>query len=158
MSQFYTHKAINASGQEIGLDEYKDKVILIVNTASHCGFTNQYAQLQTLYEKYKDKGLVVLGFPCNQFAKQEPGTESEILEFCQLNYGVSFPMFSKVEVNGKKAHPLFVYLKKEKSDLLGSRIKWNFTKFLIDKEGKVFKRFAPQIEPLKIEKDIQKLL
>lgn len=158
MSQFYKHKAINALGAEVSMEEYKEKVVLIVNTASKCGFTKQYAQLQSLYDKYKGKGLMVLAFPCNQFAKQEPGDEKEIMSFCKLNYNISFPLFSKIDVNGKKTHPLFAFLKKEKTDLLGAKIKWNFTKFLINKEGKVVKRFAPQIEPLKIEKYIQKLL
>jgi glutathione peroxidase len=158
MSQFYQFTALNNLDKEIRMEEYKGKVVLVVNTASKCGFTQQYAQLQELYRKYKDQGLIILAFPCNQFANQEPASDSEIAEFCQLNFGVSFPIFSKVEVNGANAHPLFNYLKKQTKSLFGSKIKWNFTKFLIDREGKVIKRFAPNIEPFKIEKDLQALL
>lgn len=132
--------------------------MLIVNTASKCGLTPQYEGLEALYQKYKDQGLVVIGFPCNQFGGQEPGDAQEIQEGCLINYGVSFPMMEKVEVNGKKAHPLFQYLKKEKSGLLGGRIKWNFTKFLIDKEGTVVERFAPTTAPEKIEAKVAALL
>lgn len=158
MSQFYKLNALDADGNNISMQEYQNKVILVVNTASKCGFTKQYSQLQTLYDKYKEKGFVVLAFPCNQFAQQEPGDEKEIMSFCQLNYNVSFPLFSKIDVNGKNTHPLFAFLKKEKRGVLGSRIKWNFTKFLINKEGLVIKRYAPQFEPFAIEKDIQNIL
>ena len=152
-------KARSLSGEEIDLSRYKGKVLVIVNTASKCGFTNQYAGLEELYEKYKDKGLEILGFPCNQFGKQDPGSNDEIVEFCQLNYGVSFPMFGKIEVNGGGAEPLFKYLKKAAPGALGSRgIKWNFTKFLIDADGNVVKRYAPTDKPAAIEKDIRKLL
>jgi glutathione peroxidase len=146
-------------GEEQSLSAYKGKVLLIVNTASKCGFTPQYKGLQALYEKYKSAGLEILGFPCNQFGSQEPGDNEEIMGFCELNYGVSFPMFAKVDVNGANAHPLFQYLTKEAPGILGSKsIKWNFTKFLVDREGKVLKRYAPTDEPEKIEPDIVKLL
>ncbi len=158
MSQFYQLSALNNLGEEVKMEKFKDKVVLVVNTASKCGFTKQYAQLQELYTKYNEQGLVILAFPCNQFANQEPASDREIAEFCQLNYGLTFPIFSKVEVNGSQTHPLFVYLKKQKRNILGSKIKWNFTKFLINKKGQVVKRFPPQIEPLKIEKYIRELL
>ena len=149
-------KTIN--GKEIKLSEYQNKVLLIVNTASKCGLTSQYKQLEELYEKNKNSNFEVLGFPCNQFGNQEPGNEKDIEEFCSINYGVSFPMFSKIEVNGKNTDPLFEFLKEKKPGILGSKaIKWNFTKFLIDKEGRVIRRYAPTVEPLKIEKDIIKL-
>jgi glutathione peroxidase len=146
-------------GNEQSLGQYKDKVLLIVNVASKCGFTPQYKGLEELYEKYKDKGLVILGFPCNQFGSQEPGNEAEIASFCSLTYGVSFPMFSKVDVNGKDAAPLYQYLKETKPGLLGTEgIKWNFTKFLIDKQGKVIDRFAPNAEPDSLAAQVEKLL
>lgn len=148
---FYNYTATDIKGEEISMEDFKGKTVLIVNTASKCGFTPQLEGLESLYKKYKEKGLVVLGFPCNQFGNQEPGDEKSIEEGCMINYGVSFPMFSKVEVNGKNAHPLFSFLKKEKSGLLGKRIKWNFTKFLIDKNGKTIKRFSPTSKPEKIE-------
>ena len=133
--------------------------MLIINTASHCGFTPQFAGLEELYEKYRDRGLVILGFPCNQFGRQDPGSNDEIQEFCQLNYGVSFPVFGKIEVNGSGADPIFQYLKKEAPGALGTeRIKWNFTKFLIDADGNVVRRYAPTDKPKAIEKDIKKLL
>lgn len=138
------------------MDAYAGKWVLIVNTASECGLTPQYEGLEKLYQDYKDKGLVVLGFPCNQFGNQEPGTADDIEEFYQLNYGVSFPMFAKVDVNGDSAHPIFKYLKKELSSLLGGRIKWNFTKFLISPKGEPIKRFAPVTKPDKIEQFLQK--
>jgi glutathione peroxidase len=145
--------------EEKTLEPFKGKVMLIVNTASKCGFTPQYEGLQSLYEKYKDKGLAVLGFPCNQFGAQEPGTSDEIQEFCQLNFGVNFPLFAKVDVNGENAHPLFKHVTKEAPGLLGSKaIKWNFTKFLVDRDGNVIKRFAPTDKPETIEKHIQELL
>lgn len=141
------------------LDPYKGKVILIVNVASKCGFTNQYEGLEELYQKYAEKGLVVLGFPCNQFGGQEPGSEEEILHFCRLNYGVTFPMFAKIEVNGSKAHPLYIHLKKQCPGLLGSEsIKWNFTKFLVDRNGTVIQRFAPSTKASEMESEIVRLL
>lgn len=151
MSTFYHHTATSLRGQQISMADYAGKVILVVNTASHCGFTPQYAGLESLYKKYADQGLVVLGFPCNQFGKQEPGNADEIAQTCHINYGVSFPMFEKVEVNGPAAHPLFRYLKDELPGVLGGRIKWNFTKFLIGRDGKPLKRFAPIATPEKME-------
>jgi glutathione peroxidase len=147
------------SGEEKDLSSYKGKVLLVVNTASKCGFTPQFAGLEELYEKYRDQGLEILGFPCNQFLNQDPGSNDEIVEFCQVNYGVSFPMLGKIEVNGDGADPLFKHLKEEAPGALGSkRIKWNFTKFLIDPDGKVIKRYAPTVKPKDIEKDITGLL
>lgn len=158
-SSVYDFSAVNLKGQSVALSEYKDKVLLIVNTASKCGLTPQYKGLEALYKNHQSRGLEVLGFPCNQFAGQEPGGSDDISEFCQLNYGVSFPMFEKVKVNGDDAHDLFKYLRKEAKGLLGSeKIKWNFTKFLISKEGKVLKRYAPTDKPESIAKDIEKLL
>lgn len=149
----------NIRGEELTMSEYKDRVLLIVNTASKCGFTSQYKGLEKVYQKHKDKGFVVLGFPCNQFKNQEPEGEAAIQEFCELNFGVTFPLFSKIDVNGKSAHPLFQLLKNEAKGLLGSgSIKWNFTKFLVDKNGKVIKRYAPTVKPESIEKDIVELL
>lgn len=155
--KFYSQSADSLTGEVIKMDKYKGKVVLVVNTASKCGFTPQYEGLEKLHKEYKDKGLEILGFPCNQFAGQEPGGKDEI-ESCLLNYGVDFQMFDKVEVNGKNAHPIFKYLKKELPGTLGGRIKWNFTKFLLDKDGNPVKRFAPSTKPEKIEKDIQSLL
>jgi len=159
MSDIYGIKVKSIKGEEAELESYRGKALLIVNTASKCGFTSQFKGLEGLYEKYNDQGLEVLGFPCNQFLKQDPGSESEISEFCTLNYGVTFPMFSKIEVNGENTHPLYQYLKSEAKGLLGSeKIKWNFTKFLVDKEGKVLKRYAPNLEPKEITADIEKIL
>jgi glutathione peroxidase len=155
---FYELSARTIQGKEVKMDEYRGKVVLIVNTASKCGFTPQYEGLEKLYEQYKDRGLVILGFPCNQFGGQEPGSENEIQESCQINYGVTFQLFGKVDVNGGEAHPVFQFLKKELPGLLGGKIKWNFTKFLIDRNGKPVKRFAPVTKPEKMEKDILKLL
>ena len=154
---FYKLKTTSLQGKEVGMGNFKDKVVLVVNTASKCGFTPQYEGLEKLHEQYNDKGLEILGFPCNQFANQEPGGKDEI-EACLLNYGVGFQMFDKVNVNGKDAHPVFKYLKNELPGTLGGRIKWNFTKFLIDKNGKPVKRFSPNTKPEKLEKDIQALL
>jgi glutathione peroxidase len=141
------------------LKDYAGKTMLVVNVASHCGFTPQYKGLEALYQQYKDRGLVVLGFPCDQFGNQEPGDEAEIAQFCSLTYDVTFPMFSKVEVNGDGAHPLFRTLKKEAPGLLGTEaIKWNFTKFLIGPDGKVLKRYGPRDEPASIAADIEKAL
>lgn len=155
---FYSFEAKNIQGKLLSMSEYKGKVVLVVNTASKCGLTPQFEGLEELYKKYKDQGLVILGFPCNQFANQEPGDENSIKEGCLLNYGVSFPMFSKINVNGDEAHPIYKYLKKELKGLFSNSIKWNFTKFLIDRNGKPIKRFAPKTKPEKIEKDIQILL
>lgn len=141
------------------LEEYKGKVLLIVNTASKCGFTSQYHGLQALHEQFASRGLVVMGFPCNQFGAQEPGTEQEIAQFCSLNYKVSFPMFSKIDVNGSDAHPLFKLLKHQAPGILGTEaIKWNFTKFLVDQTGKVVSRYAPSTAPADIAADIERLL
>ena len=145
-------------GKEVQLDKYKGRVMPVVNVASKCGFTGQYAGLQELQEKYNAKGLSILGFPCNQFLSQEPGTEEEIKNFCTSNFGVSFDMFSKIDVNGKNTHPLYKYLKKKAGGFLTDKIKWNFTKFLVDREGKVLERYSPSTTPEEIEKDIQKLL
>ncbi|QXI26961.1 glutathione peroxidase [Pseudomonas vanderleydeniana] len=146
-------------GEQKTLADFSGKALLVVNTASKCGFTPQYKGLEELWQHYKDQGLVVLGFPCNQFGKQEPGNEAAISEFCELNYGVSFPLFKKVEVNGDGAHPLFVQLKKDAPGLLGSqRIKWNFTKFLVSRDGKVVKRFAPLTKPDDMVREIEDLL
>lgn len=155
----YDFKANKLNGEEVSLDQFKGKTIVVVNTASKCGLTPQYEGLEDLYNKYKDNGLVILGFPCNQFGSQEKGSSDEIQEFCQVNYGVSFPMFEKIEVNGKNAHPVYKYLKSNLSGgLFGSRIKWNFTKFVIDKNGEPFKRYAPTTSPEKMEADIKSIL
>lgn len=155
----YDIEVTTIRGVQQSLSDYKGKVVLIVNTASKCGFTPQYKGLQELYEKYKDQGLVILGFPCNQFGNQEPGSESEIESACSLNYGVNFPMFAKVDVNGKFQHPLFKHLAHEAPGILGSKsIKWNFTKFLVDREGHVVERFAPTDKPEDLEGKIRKLL
>ena len=159
MTSIYEFSAQTVGGKEQPLEDYQGKVLLVVNTASKCGLTPQFAGLEELYEKYKDQGLVILGFPCNQFANQDPGSDEEITEFCKLNYGVTFPMFGKIDVNGSTADPIFKHLKKEAPGALGSqRIKWNFTKFLIDPEGNVVKRYAPTVKPKDIEKDVKKLL
>lgn len=159
MTALYDFKAPLLNGQEQPLSAYKGKVLLIVNTASKCGFTPQFEGLEKLFADLKDKGLMILGFPCNQFGSQDPGSNAEIGEFCQLNYGVSFPMFSKIDVNGPNADPLYKYLKAEKPGLMGTkRIKWNFTKFLVGKDGKVVKRFAPTDTPAAIRKEIEALL
>ena len=157
-SEFYQFTALSLQGKETSMSAYEGKTILVVNTASKCGFTPQFAGLEKLYEKYKDKGAVILGFPCNQFANQEPGDEKSIAEGCLLNYGVTFPMFSKIEVNGMNAHPIYKYLKKQFNSFWGSRIKWNFTKFLIDANGKPVKRFAPATKPEEIDEYLQKFL
>jgi glutathione peroxidase len=155
----YDFEATNIDGKPQKLDAYKGKVLLIVNVASKCGFTPQYKGLEALWRKYQDKGLVILGFPCDQFGHQEPGDENAIKEFCSLTYEVSFPMFAKIEVNGAGTHPLYQYLKHEAGGVLGSEgIKWNFTKFLVDKSGKVVKRYGSIDKPESIDKDIAKLL
>jgi len=157
-NQFYQFSAKSLQGQEINMESYKGKTVLVVNTASKCGLTPQFEGLENLHQKYKDKGLVILGFPCNQFANQEPGDEKSISEGCMINYGVSFPMFSKIEVNGENAHPIYKFLKKELSGWFGGKIKWNFTKFLIDAEGNPIKRFAPVTKPEKIDEYLTKIL
>lgn len=159
MTDIYEFSGKNIKGEDVPLSDYKGKVLLIVNTASKCGFTPQYKGLENLYKDYQDKGLEILGFPCNQFGKQEPGNSDDISEFCELNFGVTFPLFEKVEVNGPNTHPLYDYLKKQAPGLLGSgAIKWNFTKFLVDGDGNVVKRFAPTDTPEKIEKHVKTLL
>lgn len=158
MKTFYHFQATSLQGKEISMGAYQGKTILIVNTASKCGLTPQYEGLEKLYKTYKDKGLVILGFPCNQFANQEPGNAKEISEGCLINYGVSFPMFAKIEVNGENAHPIYQYLKKELPGWPGNSIKWNFTKFLLDSRGNPVKRFSPLTKPAKIEKYLKKML
>lgn len=155
----HSFKARTLGGEERDLSQYAGKVLLIVNTASKCGFTPQYAGLEKLYEKYHDRGLEILGFPCNQFGSQEPGDSDEIEQFCQLNYGVTFPMFDKIDVNGDSAHPLFRHLSSTAPGLLGSKkIKWNFTKFLVNRDGEVVARFAPTSKPEDLAEDIEALL
>ena len=158
-SSVYDFEALSIDGKPAHLSTQRGKVLLLVNTASQCGFTPQFGGLEALWEKYRDKGLVVVGFPSNEFGKQDPGSNDEIASFCQVNYGVSFPMMSKVEVNGSGAHPLWKWLKGEKPGLLGSEaIKWNFTKFLVGKDGKVIKRFAPNDSPESLRGDIEAAL
>lgn len=159
MGTAYDFTAVDIDGKPRSLDEFEGKALLIVNVASKCGFTPQYAGLEALWREYRDQGLVVLGFPCDQFGHQEPGDEAEIRDFCSLSYDVSFPMFSKIEVNGPGAHPLYQWLKAEKSGFLGTGgIKWNFTKFLVDPSGKVVKRYAPTDTPEKIGRDLAAVL
>jgi glutathione peroxidase len=159
MASIYDFHAQSLDGKDVALSDYQGKVMLIVNTASKCGFTPQYEGLETLYEKHRAQGFVILGFPCNQFGAQEPGSETEIGQFCATVFGATFPMFSKIDVNGSAAHPLYNYLKHEKPGLLGSeRIKWNFTKFLIDRAGDVVARYAPFTTPERIEPSVEKLL
>ncbi|MBR0244723.1 MAG: glutathione peroxidase [Bacteroidaceae bacterium] len=158
MPSIYDFKALTSKGQELDFAQFEGKVLLIVNTASKCGFTPQFAGLEELNQKYRDRGLVVIGFPCNQFASQDPGSDSEIEGFCQLNYGVTFQIMKKVDVNGSNAHPIFVYLKEQTRGLLGSSIKWNFTKFLISRDGETIKRYAPITKPEKLAKDIEAML
>ncbi len=154
----YQFKTKSLQGKEVSLKDYKGKVLLIVNTASKCGFTPQYEGLEKLYKQYKDKGLVILGFPCNQFGSQEPGTSEEISNFCTLNYGVTFPMFMKIEVNGENADPIYKYMKEVLPGTLGNEIKWNFTKFLFDRHGNPVERYASTTKPESIETEIVKLL
>lgn len=155
----YDFSATSLDGENVDLSQYKGKVLLIVNVASKCGFTPQYDGLQKLYEEYKDRGFAVLGFPCNQFGRQEPGSADEIKEFCSLTFNVDFPMFEKIDVNGNDAHPLYRFLKSEKPGILGSEaVKWNFTKFLVDRDGQVVKRFAPNDKPEDLKADIEALL
>lgn len=155
---FYDFSANNMGGKEIKMEQYKGKVVLVVNTASKCGLTPQLTGLEELYNEYKDNGFEILGFPCNQFANQDPASNKEISEFCLRNYGVTFSMFEKIDVNGENAHPIYKFLKESAHGKLGNEIKWNFTKFLIDSEGNVVKRYAPVTTPEKLKKDIEKLL
>lgn len=155
---FYDFSAKGMNGKEVNMNNYKGRVVLIVNTASKCGLTPQFKGLEELYQEYKDSGLEILGFPCNQFANQDSGSNDEIHEFCQLNYGVTFKMFEKIDVNGENAHPLYKYLKNESKGIFSNEIKWNFTKFIIDTNGNVIKRYAPTTSPLKLKSDIEKLL
>ena len=159
MTTAYDFEAQQIDGKTVNLKQFEGKALLVVNTASACGFTPQFGGLEKLHERYGDKGLVVLGFPCNQFGAQDPGSNEDIASFCQRNYGVSFPMFAKVEVNGDDTHPIFKLLKQSARGLLGSEgIKWNFTKFLVNREGAVIERYAPTTAPEAIAKDIEKLL
>jgi glutathione peroxidase len=159
MSSIYDFEAQQINGQSVSLSGFKGKALLIVNTASKCGFTPQFGGLEELHKTYADKGLVVLGFPCNQFASQDPGSDGEIAEFCQVNYGVSFPMMGKIDVNGPAAHPLYKWLSAEAPGLLGSKsIKWNFTKFLVGKDGQVIRRYAPTDKPADLAKDVEAAL
>ena len=159
MASIYDFTVNDIHGKPVRLDRYRDRVLLVVNTASKCGFTPQYKGLEALYQKYHAKGLDVLGFPCNQFGEQEPGSEKEIEQFCEINYGVTFPLFAKIDVNGNEAAPVYRYLKAEKPGLLGSEaIKWNFTKFLVDRKGKVLARYAPNDKPESLAGDIEKAL
>jgi glutathione peroxidase len=157
-TSLFDFSAIANSGGEIDFRAYEGKVVLVVNTASNCGFTPQYLGLEALYKKYGDRGFVILGFPCDQFAHQEPGTDADIASFCQINYGVSFPLMAKTEVNGKGTHPVFRFLKEKTPGLLGSSIKWNFTKFLVARDGATVKRFAPAAKPEELEGEIEALL
>ena len=159
MTDIYDFKVDSLSGAPVDLSQYRGKVLLIVNTASKCGFTPQYKGLETIYEQFKDKGVEVLGFPCNQFGRQEPGAAAEIGAFCEKNYGVTFPIFAKIDVNGDATHPLFEHLKSKASGILGTEsIKWNFTKFLVKKDGSVYKRYAPKTLPEEMIGDIEELL
>lgn len=159
MTKIYDFKALTSKGKELDFKDFEGRVLLIVNTASKCGLTPQFEGLEKLNRQYRDQGLTVIGFPCNQFANQDPGSDSEIEGFCQLNYGVTFQMMKKVDVNGSEAHPVFKYLKEQtRSMLFGSRIKWNFTKFLISRDGETVKRYAPTTKPGKLEADIRQML
>ena len=158
MATIYDFKALTSKGEELDFKDFEGKVLLIVNTASKCGFTPQFDGLEALNQKYKDRGLVVIGFPCYQFMNQDPGSDEEISGFCQLNFGVTFQMMKKVDVNGENAHPIFKYLKKETGGFITDAVKWNFTKFLISRDGKSIERFAPITSPSKMEKAIEKLL
>ena len=155
----YSFSAKDIKGQEVSMDDYRGKVLLIVNTASKCGFTPQFEGLQSLHDELGERGFEVLGFPCNQFMNQDPGNDDAISQFCSLNYGVSFPMFAKIEVSGDGTHPLFRFLKREAKGLMGSeKVKWNFTKFLVNRDGQVVRRYAPTAKPADIRADIEKLL
>ena len=158
MATIYDFKALRNNGQELDFAEFKGKVLMIVNTASKCGFTPQYKGLEALYQKYKDQGFVIVGFPCDQFAHQEPGDDAAIAQFCEINFGVTFPLMKKIEVNGKDAHPIYKYLKEETKGLLGGAIKWNFTKFLISRDGSRIQRFAPMATPESLDEKVAALL
>lgn len=158
MITIYDFKALTSNGKELDFNQFRGKVLLIVNTASKCGFTPQFAGLEELNQKYKDKGLVILGFPCNQFAHQDPGSDEEIANFCQVNYGVTFQMMKKIDVNGPNEHPIYKFLKEKTKNILGEDIKWNFTKFLISPDGNTIKRYAPTVKPSRMEKDIEEML
>ena len=158
MTTLQDFSARSLDGRDVDLADYQGQVVLVVNTASQCGFTPQYEGLQKLYDTYGERGFTILGFPCDQFGHQEPGDDEQISGFCQKNYGVTFPMFSKIEVNGDGAHPLYQWLRSEKGGLMGSRIKWNFTKFLVGKDGRVIDRYSPTTKPEKIAADIEKAL
>lgn len=158
MNKFYDIKITDRKGNDMCLSDYRGKVLLIVNTATGCGFTPQYDGLEKLYRKYKDKDFVILDFPCNQFGHQAPGSSEEIHEFCTMKYDTSFPRFVKIDVNGKNEHPLYTYLKSQKGGILGKKIKWNFTKFLVDRNGKVVARFAPTVKPESIDAKIAAIL
>ena len=158
METIYDFTVKNRKGEDVSLKEYEGKTLLIVNTATGCGFTPQYEGLENLYQKYKEKGFVILDFPCNQFGHQAPGSDEEIHTFCTSKYNVSFPQFKKIEVNGENEIPLYMYLKSQKKGVMGNNIKWNFTKFLVNKEGKVVERFAPTVEPEKIDEKIANIL
>ena len=154
----YDYTVTNIKGEQVKLEQYRGKVLLIVNTATGCGFTPQYDGLEQLYKDYRDRGLEILDFPCNQFGNQAPGTEAEIASFCTLRFGTTFPQFAKIKVNGPEAEPLYTYLKSQRKGLMNSDIKWNFTKFLVDRQGNVVNRFAPTVTPEKIAPEIEKLL
>ena len=158
MTTLHDFDATTLDGRDLSLSEYRGKVVLVVNTASKCGLAPQFEGLEELYRTHRDAGLVVLGFPSDQFAKQEYDDAGEIADFCQINYGVSFPMFAKIDVNGRAAHPLYTWLRKEAGGTLGNAIKWNFTKFLVDRDGRVVRRYAPTVEPAAIDEDIRALL
>ncbi|QYG95129.1 glutathione peroxidase [Iamia sp. SCSIO 61187] len=158
MTTLHDFTATSITGEEVDLSAYRGKVVLVVNTASKCGFTPQYEGLEKLYEDYADQGLVILGFPCDQFRNQEPGDEAEIQEFCKLSYGVTFPMMAKIEVNGDGAHPLYQWLKAERGGVLGSKVKWNFTKFLVGRDGAVIERYGSTTKPEKLTGDIERAL
>lgn len=154
----YDFTVKDIQGNDVSLSDFRDKVLLVVNTATGCGFTPQYDGLEDLYEKYRDRGFEILDFPCNQFANQAPGSEDEIASFCSMKFGVTFPQFAKIKVNGDGEEPLYTWLKSQKGGVLGSKIKWNFTKFLVDRSGNVVERFAPTVTPEKIDSEIEKLL
>lgn len=158
MTSIYDLSALDNRGNLVPLSQYRGSVLLIVNTASRCGFTPQYRELEALYSKYKGEGLVILGFPCDQFGGQEPGTNEEIAQFCEVNFGVTFPLMQKIEVNGKGAHPVFQFLRQRAGGWFGNRIKWNFTKFLISRDGTRIKRFSPIRKPASIEQEIRSML
>lgn len=158
MTTIYDFKALTTNGKELDFDQFRGKVLLIVNTASKCGFTPQFAGLEELNQRYKDKGLVVIGFPCNQFASQDPGSDEEISNFCRINYGVTFQMMKKIDVNGKNADPIFQFLKDRSKNIFSDDIKWNFTKFLVASDGITVRRYAPTVKPNRMRKDIEEML